>query len=61
MEENKTDVKCFHCKKSVGADESFCYGCKVYICEDCDTNNNMPMGPHKPEAHLADEEDEDGE
>lgn len=50
------EPKCFNCKKSVDADESFCYGCKAHICEDCDVNPNMPMGSHRPELHLREKD-----
>jgi hypothetical protein len=47
--------KCCHfCErpfKKSEADEHFCYGCKTFICESCDTNDDFPCGPHAPEEH----------
>lgn len=44
--------KCHFCPKEV-TEEHLCYGCKVYICEECDLNYNL-MGAHEPHRHKED-------
>jgi len=53
---------CYHCKKQVGRD-NYCYGCKEYICDDC----NLPWSVadaygkgHHPEDHIVDPESAEG-
>jgi hypothetical protein len=50
-----TQNTCFLCKRELAkeeAEEAFCEGCKVYICDRCDVG--FPMGKHQPEAHKED-------
>ena len=42
---------CHFCTTFVGEDH-YCFGCLVYICVDCGTAAFPPMGPHRPEDHL---------
>jgi hypothetical protein len=41
---------CRVCDKLCNEDD-FCYGCKEYICEECDFSSGSPMGDHSWEAH----------
>lgn len=41
---------CHFCKKVVKAEESFCYGCKIFVCQDCDHTEIMGHG-HNPAEH----------
>lgn len=46
--------KCFNCGKAVTEDD-FCFGCKAYVCEECNTNGlNVPWGGHDKSAHTED-------
>lgn len=40
---------CHLCRKET-AEEQFCFGCKSYICENCD--KTFCMGNHVPGDHL---------
>jgi hypothetical protein len=54
-----TQSECFHCTEDVD-DDTFCHGCGVHICEDCENNHTL-MGQHDPMDHLDEpEEDEWG-
>lgn len=47
-------TKCFFCEKVLQgeeANESLCYGCNKYVCEECDVNMDMPFGGHEVEVH----------
>jgi hypothetical protein len=51
---------CYFCNKgltSEEAKESYCWGCKVFVCEECDINFNMPLGSHEPEVHRKETDD----
>lgn len=51
------EIKCYLCEKELNpedAEDDFCYGCKQYICGDCDETG--PMGSHLPEDHKKEEE-----
>lgn len=48
---NPEDWICKLCSK-VCDEGDFCYGCKEYICGDCENRLNAPMGKHEWEAHL---------
>lgn len=48
---------CFGCGKAVG-DEQHCFGCGEHICDDCEKNHSL-MGPHRPERHLEESDDEE--
>lgn len=40
--------KCYLCGEPCDEDD-YCYGCRKYICSDCD--ENAVMGDHEPEDH----------
>lgn len=44
---------CFICGKEVSG-EFFCFGCREFICEDCDNIDPEFTGLHSKEAHRAD-------
>ena len=44
---------CWHCGEAA-TNEDFCYGCGVYVCNECSLNYELPPGSHEPEAHLRD-------
>jgi hypothetical protein len=50
MTEEDKDPTCFNCGAVVDED-SFCYGCSMYICDECDVNMGT-HGEHLPEDHL---------
>jgi len=53
----KVEIKeCFNCQKSVD-ENSFCFGCKNYICDECDVNGINLFGKHQCEDHLFNNED----
>ena len=45
---------CYFCKKEVDG-MSWCFGCKEFICTDCDQNPEA-MGIHNAEDHQANQE-----
>jgi hypothetical protein len=52
---------CYFCEK-VTDEEHYCYGCKHYVCEDCDERGmDLPFGEHDVEDHQSTEEDRDEE
>lgn len=42
--------KCHFCKKEID-DNSFCYGCNSYVCDECDQEE--PVGQHDVEDHRS--------
>lgn len=42
-------ARCYFCKEKVDAEDTLCYGCDEYICDDCSTRD--PWGDHDPEDH----------
>ena len=32
-------------------EDSFCFGCKHAVCENCDVNFDMPFGSHSVDVH----------
>jgi hypothetical protein len=47
--------KCFNCHETEGlTEESFCFGCAAYICEDCEGDEFL-MGNHEPSNHVLPE------
>jgi hypothetical protein len=42
--------KCALCGKTVD-DGSLCYGCKEYVCDDCDPGLETPLGKHSLDVH----------
>jgi hypothetical protein len=48
---------CHHCGIEVDHEDTFCHGCEVHICEECENNHTL-MGRHDPDDHLF-EPDED--
>lgn len=48
---------CCFCGKAV-TDDSYCYGCEHYVCEDCDHRDPGAMGSHPFEDHEGEEEAE---
>ncbi len=48
------EEKCYFCNKPT-TQEDFCYGCQQYICEECNTNADLPFGKHKVEDHQEEE------
>ncbi len=52
--------ECNFCGVSVGTD-SYCYGCKVLVCEDCTVGYSVAeanLGAHSPGDHQVEAEDE---
>lgn len=47
--------KCFNCGKPTGK-EGFCFGCKSYVCEECDkaAKDGGLFGAHQAADHLVD-------
>ncbi len=44
------EATCFNCH--VGCTSySFCYGCRAYVCDDCEVGSTNGEG-HTPEDHL---------
>jgi hypothetical protein len=55
--------KCFNCGKDC-TEQSFCYGCKAIVCDDCEPGFSVAQatkGSHAPGDHLVDFEAEDGD
>ena len=57
--------KCTHCNKNTDKNQ-FCYGCKTYVCDNCEVAWSVAaagFGGHAPEDHLekAEEEEEEEE
>lgn len=48
-EQPQPEHQCYFCKEPV-ENETFCFGCGIFVCESC--NTAMPMGSHSPEDHL---------
>lgn len=44
---------CFNCQKPLDEGE-YCFGCRAFICNDCDQNPSL-MGGHDREEHLHEE------
>lgn len=46
--------RCHFCGAAV-TDDSFCFGCRVHVCEACENPDNdaRPTGRHLPSKHLA--------
>jgi len=61
-DENDTPPKipiCYFCEKNV-EEGNYCYGCKHYVCEDCDKAGiDIPLGGHDVEDHQPEGEDEE--
>jgi hypothetical protein len=49
-----TEGPCFHCEEPCTSD-NYCFGCKSFICEECDREQQMGFG-HDPSDHLLEEE-----
>lgn len=50
------EILCFHCAEEVDDEDTFCHGCGVNICDDCERNHTL-MGPHDPIDHLYESDD----
>jgi hypothetical protein len=50
--------KCHFCEKVVDKD-NWCFGCHVFVCDECDTNIDRGWGAHLPEDHQASDEIEE--
>lgn len=51
MIEEVGNGKCYFCGKDV-TPEDFCYGCHVFVCDDCDIASSTGyIGKHEPEHH----------
>jgi len=48
--------KCWFCRKIVGA-EQFCFGCRKFVCDDCDWTS--PTGDHDVMRHQELEGEDD--
>lgn len=60
MPDESNEIKCFFCQKPTD-DEHYCYGCSIYICDECTDEENDPWGDHEPSDHIvAEEYDADG-
>jgi len=54
-------MKCYFCAAEV-SDDDYCYGCKEYVCAECDVMSiNMPWGGHGVDLHAEEALDEDEE
>lgn len=43
---------CYFCGGALeDPDEAYCFGCRVFICEDCMLQDEEPLGSHEPEDH----------
>lgn len=42
--------KCYFCNKNC-LNDSYCYGCKTFICDDCDASPAGAFGNHSPSIH----------
>lgn len=51
-EEEDNEATCYLCKKLVDHDDTYCHGCKVNVCEECDETQVMGFG-HRPEEHQG--------
>lgn len=59
MADKAKEKKCVECEKPCDED-SYCFGCKHYICDACDVSAGMtPMGAHRVECHLTPPEEID--
>jgi hypothetical protein len=48
-----TEFPCFICKRDIGT-EHFCYGCRVFVCDNCDVRGDKIAGsPHAAEDHVT--------
>jgi len=58
----KEITQCYFCGEQC-TEEDYCYGCKTYICEECDSIRESPWGNHFPEDHevLLEFQDEEGD
>ena len=54
VKEVKLRPQCFFCNKIVG-DEAYCYGCREFVCAECDWTS--PVSDHDVSKHqeLEDE------
>ena len=52
LEDTFVELKCHFCGGDTNA-EHLCYGCGVYLCEDCEDTEDDPWGDHEPSAHPA--------
>lgn len=39
------------------SDDDFCYGCRTYVCSDCDVTYGSLSGGHEPDDHTREPED----
>jgi hypothetical protein len=44
-------LHCHFCKRVV-SEEDYCYGCSHYVCQECETNPEMPGAPHDVTEHV---------
>ena len=51
------DGECFNCDAPVDRDY-YCFGCRVYVCTECELNINMPFRDHDPNTHLENEDED---
>jgi len=45
---------CYFCEKEVTEDD-YCFGCKHYVCEDCD-HAPLTIGDHDVDDHQEEDE-----
>jgi len=49
---------CYFCEKEV-SEGDYCYGCKHYICEDCDkAGMDIGFGGHDVDEHQPEDEED---
>ncbi len=53
----KEQMQCYFCGGQC-IEGQYCYGCKKYICDECETVEDPPWGKHLPEDHQEQEEEE---
>jgi len=46
---------CYFCEKEV-TEDAYCFGCRHYICEDCDDPSEILIGEHTVDEHQEEEE-----
>ncbi len=51
MSDKQPPGPCIKCDKTTSGD-NFCFGCRAYICEGCDTGNFNLKSGHQPMDHL---------
>jgi hypothetical protein len=51
VDEAEGKKPCHFCQKEVDAKDTFCFGCKTVICDECDVSMGGFGHGHSPEDH----------